>query len=259
VSGAAAAGRSRLTVASLSRRHFLAFGWFPFFLPRHISLAGARFRIVRNGSPKRHYLLIHGDEETARQVLTRFMETHEGTAFIIETETRNVKIDKGEIDPNRMFSRAGAEANLKSLNAEWTPQQMQSALAILDKGRERLVRALFPPPKGLLVALHNNTEEYSVNDEVPISDSVSLREPANPHAFFLCTDPIDFSTLAKSPYNVVLQQKKPEGDDGSLSRLAARRGVRYVNLEVRRGNSDRQLEMLRWLDWNLPGGTGVRE
>jgi hypothetical protein len=57
----------------------------------------------------------------------------------------------------------------------------------------------------------------------------------------------------------VLQQKKPEGDDRSLSRLAARRGVCYVNLEVRHGNADRQLEMLRWLEWNLPGGTGVRE
>jgi hypothetical protein len=57
----------------------------------------------------------------------------------------------------------------------------------------------------------------------------------------------------------VLQQKKPESDDGSLSRLAAHRGVRYVNLEVRQGNVDRQLEMLRWLDWNLPGGTGVKE
>ena len=188
---------------------------------------------------------------TARQVLTRFMETHEGTAFIIESDARNVKIDKGEIDPNRMFSRAGAEASLKALNAEWTPQQMQSALAILDKGRDRLVRALLPPPKRLLVALHNNSEEYSVKEEVPISDSVSLREPANPHAFFLCTDPADFAALAKSPYNAVLQQKKPENDDGSLSRLAARQGVRYVNLEVRHGNKDRQLEMLRWLDWNL--------
>jgi hypothetical protein len=247
----AADGRNRLSAAFLSRRQFLAFGWFPFFRPRHISLAGARFRIVRNESSKRHYLLIHGDEETARQVLTRFIETHDGTAFFIETHTRNVPIDKGEIDPNRMFSRAGAEASLKRLNAEWTPEHLQAALAILDRGRDRLVRALFPPRKGLLVALHNNSEEYSVNDEVSSSDSVSLREPANPHAFFLCTDPRDFSTLAKSPYNAVLQQKKPEDDDGSLSRLAARRGVRYVNLEVRQGNADRQLEMLRWLDWNL--------
>jgi len=77
-------------------------------------------------------------------------------------------------------------------------------------------------------------------------------EPDDPHAFFLCTDPKDYAVLATSPYNVVLQQKVPPADDGSLSRLAASRGVRYVNLEVRMGNSDRQREMLRWLDWNLP-------
>jgi hypothetical protein len=90
-----------------------------------------------------------------------------------------------------------------------------------------------------------------VNDEVPISDSVSLREPANPHAFFLCTNPGDFAVLQKSPYNVVLQQKKPRQDDGSLSRLAASGGVRYVNLEVERGNAMKQMEMLRWMDENL--------
>jgi hypothetical protein len=247
----AAAGRNWWTAASISRRQLLAFGWFPFFRPKHIGLAGARFRIVRNGNSMRHYLVIHGDEETARQVLERFIESHEGIAFIIETHTRNVAIDKGEIDPNRMFSRAGADASLKTLNPEWTPNQLESALAKLDRGRERLVRALLPPGHGLLISLHNNSEEYSVNDEVSISDSVSLREPGNPHAFFLCTDPADFAALVKSPYNVVLQQKKPQDDDGSLSRLAAGRGVRYVNLEVRKGNSDRQAEMLRWLDWNL--------
>jgi len=247
----AATGRTWLTKAPLSRRQLLAFGWFPFFRPKRVGLAGASFRIVRNGSSTRRYLVIHGDEETAHQVLERFIESHEGTAFIIEARTRNVPLSGGALDPNRMFSRAGADANLKSLNPGWTPQQLESALATLDAGRERLVRALLPPSGGLLVAVHNNSEEYSVNDEVPISDSVSLREPGNPHAFFLCTDPADFSALAKSPYNVVLQQKKPQDDDGSLSRLAARRGVRYVNLEVRKGNSDRQLEMLRWLDWNL--------
>jgi hypothetical protein len=241
---------ARLT--SPSRRQFLIFGWLPFLRPSHIRLAGARFRIIRNGRSKRRYLVIHGDEETARAVLSRHMQTHEGIAYLIESHTRNVPIAGGEIDPNRMFSRAGAEASLKSLNPAWTQAQINAALALLDRGRLHLVKALLPPAGGLLVALHNNSEEYSVVDEQPLSDAVSLREPANPHAFFLCTDPADFRTLATSPYNVVLQQKKPPEDDGSLSRLAASRGVRYVNLEVRMSNSDRQAEMLRWLDWNLP-------
>jgi hypothetical protein len=241
--------------APLSRREFLAvgFGWFPFFHHRkQIALDGARFRIVRNGKkPRRHYLHIHGDEETARQVLENFMQTHTGVAFLIENKTRNVRIDSGELDPNRMFSREGAEVNLKTLNPEWSYPQIDNALDILDRDRDHFVHRLFPPHRGLLVALHNNSAAYSVNDEVPISDSVSLREPANPHAFFLCTNPGDFAVLQKSPYNVVLQQKKPQQDDGSLSRLAASRAVRYVNLEVAQGDAMRQAEMLRWLDENL--------
>src|SRR5205085_11333392 len=136
-----------------------------------------------------------------------------------------------QIDPNRLFSRAGADASLKRLNPDLTPDRLEAALATLDRGRERLVHALLPPRGGLLVALHNNSEGYSVKDEVPISEETSLRQPDDPHAFFLCTDARDFAVLKSSPYNVVLQHA-PKDDDGSLSRLAAARGVRYVNLEV---------------------------
>ena len=248
------AGRAkrRFDVEGWSRRELLAFGWLPFFRPKHITLAGARFRILRNGRSKRRFLMIHGNEETARAVLTRFMETQEGIAYIIESNARNVPVDSGEIDPNRMFSRAGAEASLKSLNPSWTEEQLEHALRTLDRGREHLVRALLPPDRGLICALHNNSENYSVSDEAPISDASSLRDPGNPHEFFLCTDPADYKILAQSAYNVVLQHDKPEADDGSLSHLTARRGVRYLNLEVRLGNADRQLEMLRWANWNLP-------
>ena len=235
-----------------SRREFLIFGWLPFFHRKHIQLAGARFRIVRHDHPSRHFLLIHGDEQTARAVLTRFMGSHDGIAFLIESRTRNVPIDSGMIDPNRMFSRTGAEASLNNLNPNWMPRQIEDALRVLDRGREHLVKTLLPPRGGLLMALHNNSEAYSVNDEVPISDATSLSEPGNPHAFFLCTDPADFAILKQSPYNAVLQRDKPQQDDGSLSRLAARRGARYMNLEVRHGDADRQWEMLLWADGNLP-------
>jgi len=238
-----------------SRREFLAygsaFGWIPFFRPKYISLAGARYRIIRHGHSPRRYLLIHGNEETARDVLTRHIETHHGIAYITQNHTRTVPIESGQIDPNRMFSRIGAERNLKSLNPDWPPERLAAALRVLDKGRGELLRALFPPPRGLLVALHNNVD-YSVNDEIANSDATSIREPTNPHAFFLCTDPADYQILVKSGYNVVLQQKAPAEDDGSLSRLAAARGARYVNLEVAAGNFSRQEEMLDWLDWVLP-------
>ncbi|MBZ5620848.1 MAG: hypothetical protein LAQ69_19285 [Acidobacteriia bacterium] len=241
--------------AEWSRREFLAYGsilgWLPFFRPRHIRLAGATFRVIRNGRSKHRYLLIHGNEETAREVLIRHMQAHEGVAYAIQNHTRNVTLDSGQIDPNRMFSRVGAEANLRKLNPDWTPDRIQSALGELDRGREKLVHAMLPPEGGLIIALHNNSEGYSVEDEAPISDARSLREPSNPHAFYLCTDPEDFRILSASGYNVVLQQHVPQEDDGSLSRLAARRGVRYVNLEVGQGHRGRQKEMLDWLEWSL--------
>ena len=133
-----------------SRRDFVAaasiFGWLPFFQPGHVDLAGARFRIVRNGSAPRRYLLIHGDEATAREVLVRHIQAHEGVAYVIESQTREVPVEGGKLDPNRMFSRAGAEANLKHLNPDWPPEKVEAALAVLDRGRGKLVRALRPPP-----------------------------------------------------------------------------------------------------------------
>ena len=55
---------------------------------------------------------------------------------------------------------------------------------------------------------------------------------------------------------MVLQQHGPRQDDGSLSRLAAARGVRYVNLEVQQGQQSRQQEMVDWLERHLPETPG---
>ncbi len=240
----------------ISRREFLAyasiFGWIPFFRRKHVRVAGARFRIVRNGRSDRRFIVIHGNEESARQVLTAHMRAHFGKAFIIEGGSRNVPIEGGQIDPNRMFSRVGAEANLRQLNPGWSEDQVNAALAVLDRERPRLVNDLMPPNNGLIVALHNNSPAYSVANEEPISQAASIREPDNPHAFFLCTNEEDFARLATSPYNVVFQKEVPMQDDGSLSRLAALRGVRYINVEVALGQSGRQKEMLDWLEWNIP-------
>jgi len=83
-----------------------------------VLLAGARFRIVRYGTSSRRFLVIHGNEETAREVATAHMRAHPGIAYVIEGNTRNVPVNGGTIDPNRMFSRVGAEANLKRLNPQ---------------------------------------------------------------------------------------------------------------------------------------------
>jgi hypothetical protein len=238
-----------------TRREFLAAGFgFPFLFWRRrtLAIAGLRFRIERRGRSPRRYLWIHGDERTAREVLLEHLKTARGTAYLTTSGQRQFPLAGGRLDPNRMFSRAGAEANLKTLNPQLSPGRIAAALDRLDRERERFVRAILPPPGGLLIAMHNNARGYSVRDEVPLSDRVSLADPEHPNNFLLATAPADFDRLALSPYNAVLQNAAPPGDDGSLSRLAARRRARYVNIEARLGDFEGQREMLAWVEKNLP-------
>ena len=147
-------------------------------------------------------------------------------------------------DPNRIWSREGAEKNIRTLNPQASSEAAEVVLKMLDKGRPRLIKAILPPSPGLLIALHNNSRGYSVEDEVPISDKVSISDRAYPHEFMLATNTADFEVLSKSPFNVVLQKNAPPEDDGSLSRLAAKQGVRYVNIEAGLGNAVRQALLL---------------
>jgi len=85
--------------SKLDRRQFLALG-FPFFFwrKRSIRLEGAKFDIVRRGRSTRRYIHIHGNEETARQILRAHMKTHFGIAFLIEGSKRNVPLNGGILD-----------------------------------------------------------------------------------------------------------------------------------------------------------------
>jgi hypothetical protein len=244
-----------MTSRDPTRREALALAIWPFswlFPPRRVSCGGAVFLLLRHGRRARRYLHIHGDEETARQVLREHLKTARGTALLVEGALRNVRLAGGQLDPNRLFSREGAGRNLRRLNPEWTPPQLKSALDRLDRERPRLLRQLWPPRGGLVVALHNNARGYSVETELAISERVWLPKRGEPHEFFLVTDPRDYERLAAGAYNVVLQNRPAGEEDGSCSRLAARRGVRYVNLEVAIGRADRQREMLAWADRVLP-------
>lgn len=232
----------------MNRRSFLLAA---LFRSKHEAFMGIPFFVERNGRSPIRYLHVHGDEPTAREVLREHMKTHKGTAYLVDNDQRSVAAGSGRLDPNRMFSREGAEKNLRALNPAMSDADRTAILDRLDHERPRFLKALFPPKGGLLVALHNN-RGYSINDELPISDEKALNAPADTHEFFLATNPDDFRMIAKSPYNVVLQKDGPKEDDGSLSRLTARRGVRYVNLECGLGKAEAQRTMVDWLVRNLP-------
>ena len=171
-----------------------------------------------------------------------------GSALLVRNLTRTVELHGGRLDPNRMFSNEGAEANLRRLNPDWGDSRIVNAVTFLGSHRHELVNKLVPPAGGILVALHNNQRGYTMKNELDLSEAVALNDPDHPEDFGLCVDPADFARLRKGPYNFVLQSRPKGREDGSLSRLAARMGIRYLNLEAGLGNLEKQRSMLHWVE-----------
>lgn len=237
-----------------TRRSFISLAAAPLLAgsTSYVALAGVRFMRIQNGDAARRYLVIHGDERTAREVLLGHMVNRPGQAYLVESITRTVRPHLLEIDPNRMFSDVGAARSFERLNATAVRRTIDGEVKWLAARRQKLFKALLPPAGGLIIVLHNNARGYSVNDEIPISNQTHIPRPSAPHEFFLATAKPDFDLIAKGPYNAVLQSEAEGPDDGSLSRLCAARGIRYVNLECSLGNIAVQAEMLRWMDSLLP-------
>ncbi len=246
---------------SITRRCFLALG---LLVPlealsaERVRVGKVRFRVQREvgddslSFPARRYIHIHGNETTARVTLSQHIARRGGVAVFVEGGTRAIRVDRLTIDPNRMFSRQGAEASLRRLNPRAKDRDLSRALDRVEKDLPGLLTVLLPPPGGLLISIHNNSQGYNIQEEIPISERHHLPVPEEPNNFFLATDDRDYQAIAQGPFNAVLQKDPPTPDDGSLSRLCASRGIRYVNLEVLLGAAVRQSEMLAWLDNALP-------
>jgi hypothetical protein len=204
------------------------------------------------GRSARRYFWIHGDETTARDVLKAHLRLFHGRALLVDNPTRLIENGVLKFDPNRMFSEVGLERNLVKLNPEASESERRRIHRMVAKDRERLLQALTPPSGGLLTVVHNNSRGYSVKDEIENSNDVSVPAPGEPNEFMLSTNVDDFSLLRQSPFNVVLQNQPKGDEDGSLSRLAAARKIRYVNIEAAMGRDTAQRAMLEWVETHLP-------
>ena len=214
-----------------------------------IQIGGVEFQVLENGSSQFHYIWLHGDERTALMLINEHIKTHPGTAFLINNEEREVRVRGLLLDPNRMFSRYGAEKNLQKMNANYSRAELEKILDHLDRDLEPFFGRIKPPENGLLISVHNNLRGYSIEDELSQSDDISIKNDGHPdhHDFYIWTDPYDFKILSQSPYNVVLQNGQSGNDDGSLSRLAARKNVRFINIETRLGYLSVQRKMLKYV------------
>ena len=70
---------------------------------KNISYCGISFEVLGNNSSEISYILIHGDEETARMLLKNHIKKNNGKAFIIKSKTREVPFGPTIVDPNRLF------------------------------------------------------------------------------------------------------------------------------------------------------------
>lgn len=150
------------------------------------------------------------------------------------------------LDPNRMFSAAGIRTALRRLNGSgsFTERDVEVATAA---GAELL--SCLTGDARTWCAIHNNTDggSLSINayDVRPgsVADAVHVAEEHDPDDFFYTTSRALFDALRAVPANVVLQAPAVK-DDGSLSVIAAQRGVPYLNIETEHGQPDRAARLL---------------
>jgi len=216
-----------------------------------LSYCGIDFQVKKNGFSDVSYILIHGDEETARMLLSEHIKKNKGKAFFIKSKEREVVLGPTKVDPNRIFSRTGARKALKKFKPHWDHKELTKLLEKLDESRNIFLFNIFPSEGGLLIALHNNFRGYSVKDELENSQLHSIKKDKNPRDFIICTDLKDYQKLKKGPYNVVLQNIIDEDNNGSLSWPALENGVRYVNIETRLGWLSQQRKMLKFVESSL--------
>ena len=222
--------------------------------PPHLELdvSIAKFKVIKNGNSNRKFIWLHGDEKTAKMALEYHIKRYPGTAYLIENDSREINIRDGIIDPNRIFSKAGAKKNLNKYNPYWSRNKKKTVLDSISSARTILFKELFSDQESIVISLHNNYKGYNIRSEINNSDEISIKKNQNPRDFFLCTNENDYNILAKSPFNAVLQKSTPSTDDGSLSWAALGKKTRYINIETRLGWLSVQKKMLKYLEENIP-------
>ena len=218
-----------------------------------LDIAGVKFEILKNGESNRRYIWIHGDEKTSELLIRKYLMANDGTAYLINSAEREVLINGYIIDPNRIFTNDGVKKSLIKLNKNISKLDINKTIELINNDRDSFFESISPPEGGLLIALHNNIREYSIDNEIPLSTAVSLKNMDHPdhHNFFICTNKEDYNLLKESPFNVVLQDKQIENDDGSLSWYALRKKIRFINIETRLGYLSTQSKMLKYVNENL--------
>ena len=198
------------------------------------------------------YINLHDDENTGveagqlliQQIGGRLVQlVHDGSRLISFSSNGQ----RFKFDPNRMFTDRGAGRTLAKQGSFSEP-----AFSEVRRFAERVLSICRFDELSLVVTLHNNADQgYSAVSYLKDGDyeadalQVHLEPNTDPDDFFFVTDLALFECFRNRHFNVVLQDNENVIDDGSLSVLAGRRGIPYVNIEAEEGHFQQQLGMLR--------------
>ena len=205
------------------------------------------------------YFHPHQDELTSMEVTKKIVDKYGGRLISLKqgnSPIRNINFtldDKSySLDPNRMFAKIGIEKNLGT--------KARDVIIAVQHFASEVARIIFSSvANNLIIAVHNNYNQggYSIESYKPGSsladDAIDLYvNPENGTGdFFYVTEKDLFEIIKINKYNVVLQNNKTVEEDGSFSVYSERKGLRYVNIEAKRGNYNQQLDMLEFLTANI--------
>jgi hypothetical protein len=220
-----------------------------------IPLGDERVAFFVEGDPSVNGPLVislHRNESTAFPIVRELLAARPGRFIGIRTPgDRRLNLKGGSrafsIDPNRIFSRAGIEADLRKFSFF----KEEIAHGIETFASEYVKQAGLAPGR-VVIAVHNNTDGgYSLDSylkggaEEAAAAEVHRVEAIDPDDFVLVTHPRHFAALKEAGFNVILQDNAGAPDDGSLSVYCGKQGIDYFNVEAEFGNRDEQARMLR--------------
>lgn len=220
---------------------------------REFPLGDSTIRVLLHQFPGSSLLWFnpHDDENTAAEAALQILRRRGGT--LVEFQEKGERLLSFQLegvpyrfDPNRMFTDSGARKTLET-HGHFSPQALQQ----LRRFAQTLLRETGLDQAPVLLTVHNNTAgNYSALSYLPggpsASDAAAVQwvKEWDPDDFFFVTDRELYFHFARLGFNVVLQDNATVTDDGSLSVLAARRQVPYINVEARHGHLEQQRRML---------------
>jgi hypothetical protein len=221
---------------------------------RQIRLGETEIEVATTEKPGARFLYVnvHDDENTSVEAVQDVLQRSGGRLVELRHTGERIVAFKVEgkdyrVDPNRIFTPAGARATLER-QSRYTDQAARDVRRFV----EELLTVYRIDQADAVIALHNNTQgmysalSYAAGGRyAEDAEDVFVRDGGNPDNFFFVTERVVFDALKRHGYNAVLQDNRRVTDDGSLSVYCGKANVRYVNVEADHGDVKAQTQMIR--------------